>query len=94
MNYSDIKSEYRLQADTGDKWGCAMSAHFDVAEELYRRDADIPSSWQFSPGAMGVGEPDSYLGIILMAADTADLLRFGLVLSRYIDLLKRADLDY
>jgi hypothetical protein len=95
MNYSDIKSEYRLQADSGDKWGCAMSAHFDIAEELTRRDHDVPASWQFRAGAMGVtAEPESYFGEIIRDADSSDLRYFGDVLSRYIDWCKRADLDY
>ena len=98
MNYAEIKSEYRLQADSGDKWGSAMGARFDIAEELHRRDHDIPASWGFSPGAGSFGvswEPETYFGgIIQHDTDSSDLRYFGDVLARYTDLLKRNDLDY
>jgi hypothetical protein len=97
VEYSDIKSEYRLQADSGDKWGSAMGARFDICETLHRRDADIPASWEFSPGAglFGVDdEPETYFGEIIRDADSADLVRFGNVLARYTDWLRAADLDY
>ena len=97
MNYLDIKSEYVAQHDSGDQWGSAMSARFDICETLTRRGDDVPASWEFHAGAGLFGiddEPESYFGCIIRDADSADLVRFGNVLARYTNALRLADLDY
>jgi hypothetical protein len=94
VTYRELKNELMMSWDSHDRWGSAMSLFFDVAEELHRRHGDTPDSWQFRPGALGVGEPETYEAEIMTCADTPDLLRLGNVLYRYTGMLDRAGESY
>lgn len=62
--------------DTGDRWGSAIGALFDIALTLWRLDVWIPSSWGFSPGAAPQEPPtdgDGYLEQELYAGVTSGL---------------------
>jgi len=91
----EILYEYKLQADSGDRWGSAMSAFFDVAGELWWRGADIPTYWQYSHGcAIDPREHDGYMFEILVDAETSDLLDIGNILERYTRNLDRIGESY
>lgn len=93
--YTEILTEYRLQADNYDPWGSAMGAWFDVAAELYRRDPDlVPLAWEYRPGAYGISEPETYFGEICAETETDALVRLGRVLDRYCDKLRVSGRDY
>ena len=94
MNYRDMKFELMMGWDSGDRWGSAMGLFFDVAEELDRRDEDIPAEWGYRAGALGVGDPESFEAEILTDADSDDILRLGRVLHRYTGMLDRAGHSY
>lgn len=95
MKLQDIKSEYKIQADSGDRWGSAMSAYFDLVAELYYRGEDIPDSWQYSPGcAVDPREPDAYMYGIFQDADSNTLVKFGNILERYTRNLDRLGESY
>jgi len=81
----EIKYEYALYCDPGDRWGSAMVAFFDVAEELYRRAEYVPDEWRFSPGAAGPPDPEiEPPGFdIVLESDSDALVAFGNILHRY-----------
>ena len=90
-----IKDLYKETHDSGDPWGSAISAFFDVATELWWRGDDIPDAWQFRPGA--VTDPrnlESYLYPDLSVVDSDDLLQFGKTLERYTRNLDRTGKSY
>jgi len=90
-----IANEYKLQADNGDPWGSAMSALFDIAEELDRRGDEVPAEWEYRPGALGPGAPDTYFAqAVLPLYDASDMRAFGSVLARYTDNLRAAGMSY
>ena len=97
MSYRELISDYKMGHDSGDAWGSAMGAFFDLAAELYTRDDSvIPEDWRYRPGAMG-GDPrdsDSYNFGLFLGAATDDLERFGALLHRYTNFLRAAGRDY
>jgi hypothetical protein len=52
-NTNPVLDVLRDSWDAYDSWGSTLSAHFDIAECLYRYGAEIPDEWEFSPG-MGI----------------------------------------
>ncbi len=97
MSYSNLISDVKLAHDSGDAWGSAMGAFFDLTAELWTRDdAIVPDEWRYSPGAAGGDprDPDSYFFEVFKSADTADLERLGAVLDRYTGMLRSAGRDY
>ena len=45
---------------TGDAWGWVMCCRFAIAGEMFSRGLDIPSHWEYWPGACGDGrDPDA-----------------------------------
>ena len=95
VNLNELKSEYKLQADSGDKWGSGMSAYFSVAAELWWRGDDIPRHWQYSPGcASDPREPEDYLYSVFNECSSDDLERFGNILERYTRNLDRIGESY
>lgn len=100
MSYRELISDYKMGHDSGDAWGSAMGAFFDLAAELYGRDdATIPDEWRYRPGAMG--NPCEHDGLLVphnfglfVGVATADLERFGALLHRYTNLLREAGRDY
>ena len=95
MMKTELKQLHLESADSGDRWGSAMSTFFDVAGELWWRGADIPAVWEYSPGAASdPREPDNYLFDYLENTDTDILIQFGNVLERYIRNLDRIGESY
>jgi hypothetical protein len=100
QGYKSIRSEYNLTAD-GDIWGNALTWHFAVAETLFHNGNELPSEWKFRDSPMhSEWSPDDYeteiIAELLMHAECEeeDLLTFGHVLFRYLNVLKAAGKDY
>lgn len=89
MSMEDIKDEFRIGYDHHDAWGCVMNAWFDIAEALHVRGDDVPSQWDFVPGA-GIQHEASWLHHY----ESDVLSRFGNMLFRWARMLKNAGLDY
>jgi len=92
-----LKAEYRLTADSCDRWGDCWGVWFAVAGELDWRGSDVPAvEWQFRPGAGGDGrcDPDDMWREVLAGVDTDTLTDFGRLLSRYADKLRVAGASY
>lgn len=95
----NLLDEFKIAEDWrsdrhGDPYGSAMSVLFDIAAELNIRD-EVPASWLYRPSPMGDDrEPDSYWYDLTCNAGTQELIDFGNILSRYIDKLKVAEMDY
>jgi hypothetical protein len=71
-----------------DPWGVCMSLHFNIAAELWQREAYIPKEWQYRPGNREP-EPDYPLDY-----DNDTLVDWGNMLQRVCDTLKAKGLDY
>jgi hypothetical protein len=94
--------------DGGDPWGSTMEALFQLCYTLARGGAEIPASWEFSPGAWVPSEDDndpdnedgdgSLLGwefdLLLREGHYRNLIHAGEILNRYAAQLKLAGLDY
>ena len=89
MDYQDLKAEYRLEHDHGDRWGSVMGAWFDVASLLHNRGANIPADWCYRPGACDPQEVSSWHEHWDCANDY-DLTKFGNLLARYAGALRAA----
>ena len=92
---ANLKTFYNMVFD-GDAWGCSLQALFAIAGELHYRGFDTPEDWGYQPGAMG-GDPRVVEDIWFSECETAspeELEHFGNVLSRYINILRRAGRDY
>lgn len=92
--YRELRNELRIGWDSGDRWGSTMGLFFDACDELYRRGEDIPDAWGFRASPLGVGEPDTLEGEILLDALSDDILRLGNVLDRYRGMLIAQGEDY
>lgn len=95
MTIKDLKIEFRI-TNCGDAWGTTLSWLFAIAEELYfNRDTEVPDSWNFQPSPFGITtDDDSYELNVVRECDDALLIKFGNILSRYANFLKRANKDY
>ena len=96
----DLKNEFRTFADWKyDPWGSAMSAAFQVCNELYYRNPNIGvlATVQYSPGALAAGDPrdpeDEYFEI-LQDVHSGDLVAWLLFLDRYTRLLTAKGENY
>lgn len=86
---ADIRYEFLLGFDRHDTWGHVMGAWFDIAEALHVRGDDIPSHWEFKPGAC-IDREESWLHHY----ESDVLSYFGEVLYRWARRLKSAGRDY
>ena len=96
MTYKDMVYEFKLSTDKGDPWGSTLSTFFAVAAELHHRgDFYIPPDWGYSPGmAEDPREPEDYFYDLCVECSTADLQKFGSLMNRYTDCLRRAGRSY
>jgi hypothetical protein len=101
LDFADLKADYRLQSDGGDPWGSAMSAFFQVANEMHRRGMDHPQEWKYHPGAGRMEGPEDWTdentpGFAWECVHATDdaLEALGALLSRYIDKLRTAGHSY
>ena len=85
MNLEDLKSELAMGDMKHDPYGTMLNWHFQVADELYRREAYVPDAWGYSPGLAGPDDfdPENFTHNTLSMADDETLVDFG-------DMLKRA----
>jgi hypothetical protein len=103
-NTNPVLDALRDSFDAYDAWGSALSAHFDIAECLYRNGAQVPEAWEFRPSPMlNVGDPldpedCSYFAEqiehMMREGQVSNLIHAGNVLARYVHLLKLAGKDY
>jgi len=94
MKLKQFKHELRGDYHS-DKWGEVMGAWFDCCDHLSVRGADIPSHWQYRPGAFGAHlEKDSYYYSIFKKCSNRQLLIIGNFLCRLSGFLERAGLSY
>jgi len=80
-----------------DRWGHAMSAWFDVAEEMYIRDINIPEQWKFNPGIgvlRGERNEGSLFKVFGIELTDDELIYAGRVLERYTSILDSAGMSY
>ncbi len=102
-NTNPVLDALRDSFDEYDSWGSALSAHFDIAECLYRNGAEVPAAWEFRPSPfLNVGDPlgeeCSYFAeqieFMMTQGQMSNLVHAGNVLMRYCHLLKLAGKDY
>jgi hypothetical protein len=99
-----VLEAFRDFFDGGDPWGSTLSAHFDIAECLYRHGVEVPAEWEYRPSPMiEVGEfPEdddaslfySEIEVLLVQGHVTNLIHAGNVLARYAAQLKLAGYDY
>lgn len=101
-NTNPVLDALRDSFDSYDSWGSTISAHFDIAETLYRYGAPIPEEWQFSPGLAAQEdfneEEASYFAaqcdLFMREGHYSNLVHAGNVLMRYAAQLRLAGEDY
>lgn len=99
--------EARLMHDADDEWGWALSWAFAVAEVLHFNGHDVPAEMGYAPGLRSAeyddtgrvileDYPDEYVNELLHdgAVSVSDLMRAGLILTRYCALLRANGRDY
>jgi hypothetical protein len=98
-----LRDALRAEHDSGDAFASVYAAFFALAAELdYREPASVPSSWRYSPGALRGwrdihGDADGYRSDFAAACETTsdgELVAFGAVLERWIELLRAAGRAY
>jgi hypothetical protein len=95
LTYRELKKDLMFGYDPGDAWGSCMGLFFDVAEEMYRRELDIPSAWQFKPGIGVMEGPDTEDGKFLATyARDEHLERLGKALHRLSRILEHQGRSY
>jgi hypothetical protein len=99
MYLKDLKSEYRLMADSGDRWGSVMLVLFDVCAEIDNRINEnavcgFLEKVGYSAGLGGSHVECEIWHEIFKDAHTGDLIRFGAILDRYRAMLVLAGEDY
>ena len=94
-SYADVKGEYKLIEDSGDKWGSAMSCFFALSSELWMRGAYESIEWDYSPGLCDdPREPDDYFYDVFLNTSTAALQKLGDLMHRYTEALDRTGHSY
>lgn len=93
--YNDLKREFGITND-GDSWGTVMGWLFAISDVLhFDRDDETPiMEWGYSPSPIQSEPKDTFEAEIAREADTADLIEFGCVLSRYANMLEKAGKNY
>lgn len=91
----DIIEEMKLIDGLCDPWGSSIGLHFDVANHMALNEMDIPSAWEYSPGAFGPSiDEDSYYIDLLDQLDESELCKLGNILHRYEQRLIKQGKDY
>lgn len=94
MTIKEFKYEMKL-TNSGDSWGNAMNAFFEVAAHLYDKGVTIPDEWEYSPSmASEQAEEDSYWFELFSIETEENLIKFGNLLHRYTEFLKFKGVDY
>ena len=96
MNFDELKTEFKINFDSYDGFGSAMSALFTVCDVLQNTNDDlIPEEWDYRPSILGVElDPTDYLTEIFLDTDPKALVKFGKILNRYINFLEYKGLTY
>ncbi len=89
----NLKSEYLLEFDSGDKWGSNISYMFKLCEYLhFFKYVDSPQSLEFSPGIgtdLEAGQVEFFNTFSI-----GDINHFLLVLNRYDSFLRFNNENY
>lgn len=102
-NTNPVLDLFRDSFDDYDPWGSALSAHFDIAECLYRHGAPVPAEWEFRPSPfLQVGselDEDASMfavdiDLLMRTGHYSNLVHAGNVLQRYEAQLELAGKSY
>jgi hypothetical protein len=103
-NTNPVLDSFRQDAyDPYDVWGSTISAHFDIAECLYRHGVPTPEFWEFRPSPLlEVGDPleddasmfATEVEFLMEQGHITNIIDAGNVLARYAAQLKLAGMDY
>lgn len=96
LTLKDLKNEYSLVNDPGDKWASCLGAHFDLCEYLHSKDIEVPYHWEYCPSPVASKEilEPSYFQELFEKCDNKVLINFGDLLHRYANLLRLNGEDY
>lgn len=90
----DIKKEFKHSRDASDPWGESINLLFQVAAELWWR-GECPSHWDYSPGAASdPREPEDYFYELIEKETTGELVAFGNLLERHVQLMVHMGRSY
>lgn len=99
--YKALRAEFNISFDGYDPFGSAMGWFFPLADYLFHNSAEeIPPAWGYGHGVLCNGERDDYESEIIGGLADAgqitddDLLTFGTVLNRYVNLCELAGRSY
>lgn len=95
MNLQKFKAEFALMHDKSDPWGETMSASFELCGHLCQRGANIPTDWEYRPGAgSNLTEEENYWHELFANSTTDDLLEIGELLHGATEALVKAGKNY
>lgn len=95
MNLQQFKIEFRFTDYKHDPWGCAMEAWFECAGRMNKRGLDIPSEWNYRPGAGSDGtDKSSHFYTLFGKCGNKQLLTIGNYLYRLTSILDKAGKSY
>ena len=103
--YKALRAEFGIMWDGEDPWGSALDWWFAIAEFLYHNEPSmVPESWEFQDSPAHVppvnlseeSVTDAMVWEMYDAEEITieDALTFGVVLGRYLDMLRAAGLNY
>lgn len=92
------------EGDMSDPWGTVLSTQFDIAEILWIEGEYVPNEWEFRPAAglhtVSISEysEDHHSFVAEMwlngYVDADTMRQAGTILSRYLNILRLAGMDY
>lgn len=103
IGYKTIRDLFTMSYDGLDVLGSAKTMCFALAETItHDTDLTVPGSWQFRDSPLHGKDyksddwPDSELSELLSEGYTTpqDLVAFGYVMTRYVELLKSSGEEY
>jgi hypothetical protein len=92
MTLKEFKQEFRLICS--DEWGDAMDAWFECAGRMYKKNMEIPDTWEYRPSPPEQCEKDSYFYSLFARSTNKQLQIIGNFLFRYCQRLKFLCKDY
>lgn len=94
LTLDQLKYELRLNDVKGDPWGVSVSCFFELCTVLYEK-GDVPSEWEYRPGAGGnYIDNDGYFAPLFMECTVECLLELGNYLFRLTRAVENAGLSY
>lgn len=90
----ELKNDFRMNYKS-DEWGNTLSWLFNICDILmFERGTYPPAEWEYKPSIMGSSIDDDWGVELLRDADTNTLIKFGWLLHKLSNLLKRCGMDY